>query len=46
LCVLSCSTVVEFVDERDTHAACMAAELHRLSGDADYAARITPAERK
>jgi type I restriction enzyme R subunit len=29
----------------DTHAAFMAAELRRLSGDNDYAARITRAER-
>lgn len=29
----------------DTHAAYMAAELRRLSGDPDYAARITRAER-
>lgn len=29
----------------DTHAAFMAQELRRLSGDADYAARITRAER-
>lgn len=29
----------------DTHAAFMAAELRRLSGDADYAARITRSER-
>ena len=26
----------------DTHAAFMAQELRRLSGNADYAARITP----
>lgn len=29
----------------DTHAAFMAAELRRLSGDPDYAARVTRAER-
>ena len=29
----------------DTHAAFMAAELRRLSGDQDYAARITRSER-
>jgi type I restriction enzyme R subunit len=29
----------------DTHAAFMAAELRRISGDSDYAARITRAER-
>ena len=29
----------------DTHAAFMAAELRRLSGDSDYAARITRSER-
>jgi type I restriction enzyme R subunit len=36
-------TIVFCVD--DTHAAFMAQELRRLSGDADYAARITRAER-
>lgn len=36
-------TIVFCVD--DTHAAFMAAELRRLSGDPDYAARITRAER-
>ncbi|MBI4661631.1 MAG: DEAD/DEAH box helicase family protein [Verrucomicrobia bacterium] len=36
-------TIVFCVD--DTHAAYMAAELRRLSGDPDYAARITRAER-
>lgn len=36
-------TIVFCVD--DTHAAFMAAELRRLSGDADYAARITRSER-
>lgn len=30
----------------DTHAALVAAELRRLSGDSDYAARITRSERK
>ena len=36
-------TIIFCVD--DTHAAYMAAELRRLSGDPDYAARITRAER-
>jgi len=36
-------TIIFCVD--DTHAAFMAAELRRLSGDKDYAARITRAER-
>jgi type I restriction enzyme R subunit len=36
-------TIVFCVD--DTHAAYMAAEMRRLSGDPDYAARITRAER-
>ena len=36
-------TIVFCVD--DTHAAFMAQELRRLSGDNDYAARITRAER-
>ena len=36
-------TIVFCVD--DTHAAFMAAELRRLSGDPDYAARITRGER-
>lgn len=36
-------TIVFCVD--DTHAAFMAQELRRLSGNADYAARITRAER-
>ena len=36
-------TIVFCVD--DTHAAYMAAELRRLSGDPDYAARITRSER-
>lgn len=36
-------TIIFCVD--DTHAAFMAQELRRLSGDADYAARITRAER-
>lgn len=36
-------TIVFCVD--DTHAAYMAAELRRLSGDPDYASRITRAER-
>ena len=36
-------TIVFCVD--DTHAAFMAAELRRLSGDPDYAARITRSER-
>ena len=36
-------TIVFCVD--DTHAALMAQELRRLSGDNDYAARITRAER-
>lgn len=36
-------TIVFCVD--DTHAAFMAAELRRVSGDPDYAARITRAER-
>lgn len=36
-------TIVFCVD--DTHAAFMAAEMRRLSGDSDYAARITRAER-
>jgi type I restriction enzyme R subunit len=36
-------TIVFCVD--DTHAAYMAAELRRLSGDPDYAARVTRAER-
>ncbi|WP_291315670.1 DEAD/DEAH box helicase family protein [Desulfuromonas sp.] len=36
-------TIVFCVD--DTHAAFMAAELRRLSGDPDFAARITRAER-
>ena len=36
-------TIIFCVD--DTHAAYMAAELRRLSGDADYAARITRGER-
>lgn len=36
-------TIIFCVD--DTHAAFMAAELRRLSGDADYAARITRSER-
>jgi type I restriction enzyme R subunit len=36
-------TIVFCVD--DTHAAFMAAELRRLSGDNDYAARITRSER-
>lgn len=36
-------TIVFCVD--DTHAGLMAAELCRLAGDDDYAARITPAER-
>lgn len=36
-------TIVFCVD--DTHAALMAAELRRLSGDPDYAARITRRER-
>jgi type I restriction enzyme R subunit len=36
-------TIIFCVD--DTHAAFMAQELRRVSGDADYAARITRAER-
>ena len=36
-------TIVFCVD--DTHAAFMAAELRRISGDPDYAARITRSER-
>lgn len=36
-------TIVFCVD--DTHAALLAAELRRLSGDPDYAARITRSER-
>lgn len=36
-------TIIFCVD--DTHAAYMAAELRRLSGDPDYAARITRSER-
>lgn len=36
-------TIIFCVD--DTHAALMAAELRRLSGDPDFAARITRAER-
>ena len=36
-------TIIFCVD--DTHAAFMAAELRRLSGDSDYAARITRSER-
>jgi type I restriction enzyme R subunit len=36
-------TIIFCVD--DTHAALMAAELRRLSGDPDYAARITRSER-
>jgi type I restriction enzyme R subunit len=36
-------TIVFCVD--DTHAAFMAAELRRLSGDSEYAARITRSER-
>jgi len=36
-------TIVFCVD--DTHAAFMAAELRRLSGDPDYAARVTRSER-
>ena len=36
-------TIVFCVD--DTHAAFMAAEFRRLSGDPDYAARVTRAER-
>ena len=36
-------TIIFCVD--DTHAAFMAAELRRLSGDPDYAARITRSER-
>lgn len=36
-------TIIFCVD--DTHAAYMAAELRRLSGDPDYAARVTRAER-
>jgi type I restriction enzyme R subunit len=39
----SAKTIVFCVD--DTHAAFMAQELRRLSGDSDYAARITRAER-
>ena len=36
-------TIIFCVD--DTHAAFMAAELRRISGDSDYAARITRSER-
>ena len=43
MCIRDRKTIVFCVD--DTHAAFMAQELRRLSGNGDYAARITRAER-